>query len=425
MTLCFAVMLSVAFSNVLLTSCNKNDDPEPEKIYQAYEIKKFDDNPYLAEVWWGDDYDFETARMFLNDLYKPDNAGGCSSWRKGDFHGRNIDWVMRDYATMIIHMPRGKNVKYASVSLLAGEPAATKSLIDDNTVIPAELRNILAAVVVDGMNEKGVAINHNVVPYEGADYENSGYITSVMLCRYILDNCASAEEAKELLESTSVTQALVETVYDYSHFMVSDPDCSYVFEWIDGEFVPTKFEAKGDNYVSPKGQNAIMTNYFVDKAEEYGLGTQDFFKNHIYGAGVERSRIIDEQLKSANTATDHLNICKKVWYRQYCYGKSGWYTESTGGYGYDENINKAYYYQGDDINYLDTENIYDAAKAYDSSPEMQAYFEDFKANGNIISPDNYYWYTQHSVVYDLKNLKGYLIMQEGLFSDKVVEFGVE
>jgi len=426
LTLSFAVMLSVAFSCVLLTSCNKNNDPYRGKGHKAYEIKKFANNPYLAEVWWGNDYNFEDARATLNNKYnQPTVSGGCSSWHKGNFHGRNIDWMMRDYATIIIHMPKGKDVKYASVSLLAGNPTAVKSLIDNNTVVPAESRNIMAAAVVDGMNEKGVAINHNIVPYEGADYEKNGYITSVMLCRYILDNCASAEEARALLEKTSVTQAIVAKAHDYSHFMVSDPECTYVFEWINGKFVPTKFKSKGENFVSENGQNAIMTNYFVGKAEEYGLGTQEFFKNHLYGAGVERTQIIDEQLKSANTVTDHLNICKKVWYKQFCYGTTSWYSENAGAYGYDESSNKAYYTQGDEKVYIETDNIYDAAKAYFASPENLAYYEDFKANGTEISPDNDYWYTQHSVVYDLKNLKGYLIMQEGTFSNEVIEFGIE
>jgi len=299
-------------------------------------------------------------------------------------------------------------------------------LIDENTIIPAESRNTMVAAVIDGMNEKGVVINHNIVPYDGANYEKNGYISSVMLCRYILDNCASAAEAKKLMENTSVTQAIVAKAHDYSHFMVSDPECSYVFEWINGKFVPTQYKSDGNGYfVSPKGQKAIMTNYFVNMAEKYGLGTQEFFMNHPSGAGVERARIIDEKLKSANTVNDHLGICKKVWFKQFCYGTTDWYTENSGSYGYDANLKKAYYTQGDKKFYMDTENIYDAAKAYNSSPEMLAEYDDFKANGTELGPNNNYWYTQHSVVYDIKNLKGYLIMQEGMFSEKVVEFGIE
>lgn len=424
LTLGFAVTLSVAFSSAMFTGCTKNEDSDSNKTHQTYEINKFADNPYLAEVWWGDDFDFESARVALNNKYsQPAEAGGCSSWHKGNLHGRNIDWMMRDYATIIIHMPKSKDVKYASVSLLAGNPIGVKSLIDNNTTIPAEYRNILAASVIDGMNEKGVAINHNIVPYDGAAYEKNGYLTSVIICRYILDNCASAEEARALLEKTSVTQALVGKAHDYSHFMVSDPDCTYVFEWIDGKFVPTKFKSNGDNYVSPKGQNAIMTNYFVDMAEKYGLGTQDFLKNHLSGAGVERTRIIDEQLKSAKTVDDNLKICKSVWYGQFASGTTGWYTENSGSYGYDAVSNKSYYWQGDKKVYLDTDDIYEAAKAYDKSEEMQEEYADYRAHSELNST-NSNWFTQHSVVYDLKNLKGYLIMQEGMFSDKVIEFGI-
>jgi len=425
-TLGLAVMLSVAFSSALLTGCTKNEDPDSKKTYQAYEIKRFADNPYLAEVWWGDDYDFESARQTLNNKYnQPKEAGGCSSWHKGNFHGRNIDWMMRDYATIIIHMPKGKDVKYASVSLLAGNPVGVKSLLDNNTTIPENYRNTLAASVIDGMNEKGVVINHNIVPYEGAAYEKNGYMTTVMLCRYILDNCADAEEARALLESKSITQALVGLAHDYSHFMVSDPSRTYVFEWINNKFVPTLFTSKENgNFVSEKGQNAIMTNYFVNMAEKYGLGTQEFFKNHLNGAGVERTRIIDEQLKSANTVDDHLKICKSVWYKQFSSGTTGWYTENAGYYGYDAASNKSYYWQGNEKVYLDTDDIYEAAKAYDKSEQMQKEYESYRSTTELNST-NLNWFTQHSVVYDLKNLKGYLIMQEGMFSDKVIEFGIE
>ncbi len=422
----FLALLAMAalVTTASLSSCTKS---KAKETHAAYEIKKFENNPYLAEVWWGEDYDSVAVIEALNNKYnQPAEAGGCSSWHKGDFHGRNIDWMMRDYATIIIHMPKGKSVKYASVSLLAGNPIAVKSLLDENTSIPEKVRNILAGAVVDGMNEKGVVINHNIVPYDGAPYEQNGDIVSVMVCRYVLDNCATAKEAVELLGSKKVTQAVVKLAHDYSHFMISDPTCSYVVEWVDGKFVATEFKNDGQgNYISPKGQKAIMTNYFVAKAEEYGLGTKEFFKNHEVGAGVERTRTIDEMLPGANTVEDHLNICKAVWYKQFCEGKTHWLTENGGKYGYSKEDGKAYYTNKGEKIMMDNDDVYAAAEKFFSTEEMKDYVNDFLTNNNKITPTNDYWFTQHSVVYDIKNLKGYLIMQEGLYSNDVIEFGIE
>jgi len=404
------------------TACSDNS-------HEVYQINKFANNPYLAEVWWGDDYDSLDAQKFLKEKYnQPTEAGGCTSWHKGDFHGRNIDWMMRDYATIIIHMPRSKDVKYASVSLLAGNPVAVKSMLDDNTTIPEKYRNTLAASIVDGMNEKGVVINHNIVPYDDAEYEKNGDLTTTMVCRYVLDNCATAKEAVDLLASKKVTQAVVKIAHDYSHFMISDPTSSYVVEWIDGMFTATEFKADGKgDYISANGQKAIMTNYFVGIAERYGLGTNEFFKHHNTGAGVERTQTVDKMLETANTVEDHINICKAVWYKPFCEGKTQWYTENAGSYGYDEKTGKAYWCRpdGTDIHVMDNDDVYAAAKELFGSNVMTDYYADFKANGSAISPTNDYWYTQHSVVYDIKNLKGYLIMQEGMFSQDVVEFRIE
>lgn len=400
-----------------------------ESGFEKYQIKKFENNPYLAEVWWGDDYDSLAAKTHLNEKYnQPTEAGGCTSWHKDNFHGRNIDWMMRDYATIIIHMPKSKDVKYASVGLLAGNPVAVKSMLDNNTSVPEQYRNVLAASIVDGMNEKGVVINHNIVPYDGAEYEKNGDIITTMLCRYVLDNCATAKEAIDLLSSKKVTQAVVKIAHDYSHFMISDPTCSYVVEWIDGKFTATEFKADGKgNYVSANGQHAIMTNYFVGVAEKYGLATNDFFKNHKMGAGVERTQTVDKMLATATTVEDHLNICKAVWYKPFCEGKTQWYTENAGSYGYNAETGKAYWnsLDGSVVHEMDNDDVYAAAKELFNSEEMTKYYADFKANGNEIGPKNDYWFTQHSVVYDIKNLKGYLIMQEGMFSQEVIEFGIE
>ncbi len=398
--------------------------------YTPYQINRFEDNPYLAEIWWGEDFDFEATKEVLKNKYNaPAEGGGCSSWHKDNFHGRNIDWTMRDFATIIIHMPKSEKVKYASVGLVAGNPVATKDFLDQNTTVPENLRDVLATSIVDGVNECGVAINHNIVPYDGKAYESDGDITSVVVCRYVLDNCATAKEAVELLRSTKVTQAVVKLANDYSHFFISDPNSSYVVEWIDKEFVATEFKADGKgNFLSTeKQQPAIMTNYFVGMAEKYGFKTNEFFKNHAAGAGIERAETIMNMLDSAKTVNDHLDICKAVWFRLFCQGKSEWYTENAGLYGYDETKGKAWWSNADKsvTHWMSDDDVYAAAQELFRSEVMTNYNNDFNTNWDKIDSQNTYWFTQHSVVYDLKACKGYIIMQEALSSPEIIEVSVK
>lgn len=420
--LCIAVALAaITFAT---TACS-NKAAEKE----LYTIYKFEDNPYVAEVWWGDDYDPQVATEVLNNKYNiPAEFGGCSSWHKDNFHGRNIDWMMRDYVSLIVHLPKTDKVKYASVGLLAGNPAVTKDFIDANESIPEEMRKYLPSSIIDGINECGVTINHNIVPYDGKPYETNGAITTMMVCRYVLDNCATAKEAIELLGSTTVTQAVVKLAHDYSHFFISDPTSSYVVEWIDGEFTATEFKADGNgNYLSANGQTAIMTNYFVGEAEKYGFKTNEFFKNHKMGAGIERAETIDSMLPAAKTWEDHMNICKAVWFRPYCQGLRNWPTENSGSYGYDEKTGKAYWFYPDpsNIHWMSNDDVYAAAVELNNSEETKAYYDTFNESYDEITKDNDYWFTQHSVVYDIAARKGYIIAQEGLSSDKVIEVTVE
>jgi len=406
-----------------MASCTSTPTHEPYKIYT------FEDNPYVAEVWWGDDYDFEASTTFFKNR-QLNLKSGCSSWRKDNFHGRNIDWMMQPYVSMIIHLPKGKDVKYASVGITAGSNVINKEFIDNNEYIPEDMRYFVPSMIVDGINEMGVVINHNIVPYDTVDapeYEQNGDFGSYQICRFVLDNCATAAEAVELLTDKKITQSVVKLANDYSHFQISDPTSSYVLEWINNEFVATEFKDNdGDGiYTSANNQPAIMTNYFVGQAEKYGLATNDFFKAHRCGAGIERAQIINEALPSAKTVEDHFNICRSVWYSQFCSGKTDWISENAGSYGYDEAKDKAYWEYNGKTHWMDNDDVYAAAKELFACDEFQTYYSDFLNGNNEVKEGNSYWFTQHSVVYDIDAKKGYIIAQEGAYSNEPIEFTVE
>ena len=427
-------LLMLALGAIGLTSCNNAQQATEE--HEAYKIVKFENNPYLAEVWWGDDYDPEAATQMMAKRGSA-SAAGCTSWRQGQYHGRNIDWTMQPFVSMIIHMPAGKNVKYASVGVTAGTSVINKDLIDNNEYIPDELKAVAPAFVVDGINEKGVCINHNIVPYDKTrhpEYEKNGDIFSNMLCRYVLDNCATAKEAVDSLQNMKVTQGLIALAGDYSHFMISDAASCYVVEWVNNEFVATEFLDKEGNgtFVSDKGTAAVMTNYFVAQGEKYGVGTPEFFKAHPCATGVERADTVKKQLAGAKTVEDNLNICRSVWYKQFCEGKTQWYTENAGLYNWDEKTGKAYWCEGYDeagnpinIRWRDDDDVLAAAHDFLASDFQQNYYKTFIEKWNKPVEGNTYWFTQHSVVYDVKELKGYIVVQEGEYSNVAYSFGIK
>ena len=441
------ISLILALVALVMASCKTagNADKKTDNAsHEAYKIVKFENNPYMAEVRWGEDYDqavtLEKVQTYLKKRAEEAEkaaAGGCTSFRKDQLHGRNIDWTMQPFVSLIIHMPKTDKVKYSSVSVIAGSPSMTKEVIDKNEFVPEDLRTTLPASVVDGINEKGVVINHNIVPYDKdrkPAYTQDGDIPSLMVCRYVLDNCGTAKEAIDSLQAKKVSQSVVKVAGDYSHFMISDPTETYVVEWVNDQFVYTKFENKDGKgeFISEKGNPAIMTNFFVALGEKYGVGTPEFYKNHPYADGVERFDTVKAQLPKAKTVDDFMNICKSVWYKKFCEGKTNWLTENAGVlYSYDDATGKAFWCEGRDkdgkpINQhmMDNDDVYAAAKAAFASDFQKNYYKEFLANWNEPKAGNTYWFTQHSVVYDIKNLKAYIIVQEGHDNPEMYEFGI-
>ena len=442
----FLSLLAVALLTATCMSCSDDDNNgETPATDETYTIKKFANNPLVAEVWWGQDYSEDAANDFLDNRYhyrassaqkapaltNKDGVGACSSWRKGNYHGRNIDWMMRDNVSLIVHMPKiGTN--HAWVGVIAGSSLASQDMIDQNTVIPDSLRPYLPALVVDGINDAGVCINHNIVPYDmnkKPKYAATGDIASNAVCAYVLSHCGSAKAAVDALRNMAVAQTIVTLAGDYSHFFISDTQESYVVEWIENQFVATNFTQKsGDMYLSPNGNPAIMTNFFVGEAEKYGLHTNAFLKAHPMAEGIERYDIINSKLPDASTEKDHLGICQAVWFSPFCKGdRNTWASECYGSYGYDSTLDKAYweYPAGSGVHYMENDSIYGAAMALMESGNFDVYYQDFSKGNDKPWSGNPYWYTQHSVVYDLQSHSGALVGMEGMYDDSVIRFSVE
>lgn len=151
---------------------------------------------------------------------------------------------------------------------------------------PDSLKNkmqLLAApyIVLDGMNEKGLALGVLVVD-EQVVHQDTGKtpVTTTAALRMILDKCATVEEAIELLQTVDMNSS-GSTGY---HFQVTDATGdSAVIEYIDNEMQVVR---KGDqSYLA-------ATNFTLSTTEQNG-------------GGKDRYEIITNALEKKNgTATE-------------------------------------------------------------------------------------------------------------------------
>lgn len=236
---------------------------------QVVPVKKL--APYLYETWYdgyeccdltGDDGPF-------GDL-PAEGLGGCSSVRVGDFHGRNLDIGVSDCATVVVHMKSGKE-RLASVGTTQWGDV-TETALSTNGV-SAHRFAVLPNWMLDGINEKGVAINVNVVPLdvpqsgEGPDNRPSLHAREVV--RYVLDHAVSATDAVETLKRFRIHGNIGTGTY-YLHWMISDVERTFVVEIIKGEVVArehpimTNFNLNWDN----KNRRAITPAEFAQWGSE-------------------------------------------------------------------------------------------------------------------------------------------------------------
>lgn len=376
-----------------------------------------------AEVTWNpEDFDFDTANAYytenFSELIESGNVGACSSWRNGNYHGRNLDWLQGDFGCLIIKMPKGGRVRHSSVALLNAVSVINRQFLKEGRFTGND--KYLPAVVVDGINDAGVAININIVPHvAGTPYIQDGDLTSQCVVRYVLDNAGSVDEAIKLLEGRRISQDLIALADDETHYMISDKHSTAVVEFDGYDMVVTRFESKGNGYYSPEGNPAIMTNMYDYAIERWGFKTQELFENHPLAMGVERWETIRNQYDKAAASVDsNIGIAKSVWYFQnFMVDKVLWYSENAipSSYGKDA----AGWYYMDDEERVSCNDHFSAQNGYWKAA-MEKYWSDYDTIYGVLPDphveDNPFWETSHTVIYDLDAKKGYLIPFENYYS---------
>lgn len=406
-----------------LTSCNNKQAEQPA----FFKMEPVQENTSIV-LWNPEVYDFETGNQFCISHFKNMGddvaklaAGACTSWRNGQYHGRNLDWYQADYGCLIVQMPKGGKVKHASVGTVNASTIVTQDFIQQG-VLTDEMRKVLPAATVDGINDAGVAVNINIVPHQPGDYyiDEEGDLSCACVVRYVLDNAGSVTEAVDLLKARKVSQSIVRLAGDEAHYMISNVDSTVVVEFPQGEMQVVYFTRNEQGWYSPNGNPAIMANFYDYAAEQYGVGSDEFYNYHPTAMGVERWLTVKAQYDHAKVdVTSNLAIAQSVWYfKNMMTDKSLWYTENAvagSGYGKDE---QGWYFMAAGQR-VDAQNAQQAMQGYWKA-NMESYWKDYELQyGQLSDPHvkgNMFWETSHSVVYDLQNKKGYLYPFENFYS---------
>lgn len=358
----------------ILSSCNKLDFPDGHS-----EFKKVSE--MLYEVTYSD-YGSEAP----NDSYDAINGDmACSSVRNGDFVGRNFDYYMNQCPTFVIHTT-GKEGRYATIGVgrLAG---ITPAMVEAG--LPQEKMELLPWALTDGMNEKGLCVNSNVVskedwgdtPHTGTR-KDSPELNVLVAIRPLLDHCSTVKEALDYLDSHNITPLASQSMN--LHLMISDPKETYVVEFIDNRIVAKPFN--------------IMTNYYL---------CYDSIPDHA--TGVERYRILAENYEKGGKSMQGMwELMKMVRYSNlYDYPKYKWYSEYSSFIPYSMMTDEAV------INKLNAILESDAA-------DWPGELEYVKEHG--LREESEWWHTVHNTIYDIQNKKIWVTVHE--WYDRVKEFSL-
>ena len=356
---------------LLMASCKKDENNESDKPV----FKKISD--MLYEVTY-DNYSTEPVGTY-------DEITGemsCSSVRNGNYHGRNFDFYMNQTSTFVVRTTAKQN-RYATIGI------ARLSKVND-AKIDAGLTDrqiqILPWAMVDGINEKGLVVNSNVVakgdggtiPHTGTN-PGAPELNVLLSIRALLDNCASVQEALAYLDAHNITPLGSEV--SNIHIMISDSVETYVVEII-------------NNTIVAKPQY-IMTNYFVN---------MDTIPNHALG--VERYNILAEHYAEGGTSMEGMwNLMKRARYTDSYYAKNKWYSEIAAVYG---------------INYKDIPSNYDTLDRILEEQEAEWIVEKEYVERNGLRADTPWWDTSSNSVYDIKNKVLWVTLHE--WYDKRYEF---
>ena len=344
---------------------------------------------FLYEIQYGN-IDYEYAKQHFIDT----PIGGCSSIRKGNYFGRNFDWLYDNQVQFVVHTPSSFD-HYAVLGVSGIIPGINKDTVDQDDIIVegVDMFKLLPFYLLDGINEKGLFCTHNVVPLDDTDSptreikavkEEKDRICIPMLVRYVLDRFSSAKQAILFLKehvTLYFSDIMIDTWQYQSHFLIGDSTETYVLEFIKGEMLIYKM-----NYITNfpiTGVQFGKFNFIQYPPTQYGM--------HKYGMGLERW----DEIVMAYRFCDNIGYMRRL----------------LNSIKYSNTYNPLHFWYSELCKYPDDNGqpiTVDTPKELCTNAKNQL-IEDYN-NRDRDNPK--VWITCHSSIYNLRNKTLYLVNQE-------------
>ena len=227
---------------------------------------------------------------------------GCSAVTNGRYYGRNLDYFRSNHPVFVVWADRGEDT--AAYMGVTASPQLLLNIASSQGIGKPDIAALeqskdllmsLAADLMDGVNEHGVACNINMIDAQDSNLTDKGtkpgapVLLSANVVQYILGHATSAPHAVKLLEEHSIVFA------DNSptlHWMISDKDHTFVVEVKDDKM-----------HVTDK--HKVMTNYY--------LTTEELTP---HSCGIERADILRKFYHEATSVEGMRGLMRRVSYSQ-------------------------------------------------------------------------------------------------------------
>ncbi len=375
--------------------------------------------PYLHEITYND-YTYDSDFVTTKDA----EAFGCSSVRKGNFYGRNFDYVFNDTPEFIVRVNANKEKhRHASIGMATHFGLRESKLLNGEYNKQLEL---IPNITLDGINDAGVICSHNVVSMEPdakegviaethPDKPDAFQLHQLFVPRYILDNASSVDEAIQLLESEDLNIKGDLGGTHHLHIMIADKDRTVVVEFFDTNdtdkyfnvVVDEKKEDSTELYDLP-----IMTNFYVNNGENI------YFDNDKKN-GVERYEILKAGYNSVDSFATMEALMKKVIfsnsYRYFHNIVPFGLTMKDGTEDVEGGLDSEWYSESFDwpkIESMQGEDISELAPITEVFDKLKQDYWLARLLDYRNPPEPKFWQTTHNSTYDMENKHLRVVVQE-------------
>ena len=366
--------------------------------------------PFLHEVRYTKDY-VSAPDSAITENPSTLAAFACSAVRKGNFLGRNFDYVLNDVPTFVVRMDAAPG-RLASVGVSQQWGLREDGVTNGQYTASYDL---VPVMMLDGINECGVAVEDNVVHIgdcgeltgtnPGAPDLNISYVL-----RYVLDHATNAAHGVELIRSRNLVGDIGGLLY--LHYMIADAKETYVVEVVTNTVVArhmdimTNFNLNWDNgrgcAISDANSNGwTAVDYPAPWSNDVDVATID--GRYAPGsAGVERFLILRDHYDACEASMDGLtNLLRYVQYTKQAEPDVDpvWLSEIAAA---ERPLATLYakYKRGDD----------DLMKALEKMSDETRYV--FAHKEELRKKNTGEWQTVHNTTYDLANRMFRIAVQE-------------